>query len=88
MILAVVGGNGGVVLLYYFSFFVLELLTGLLAYGLEGERPGDLWLLFFQRIYYRELMYYVLARSILHAMRGHIVGWGKLERRATVTLAP
>jgi cellulose synthase/poly-beta-1,6-N-acetylglucosamine synthase-like glycosyltransferase len=88
MILAVLGGNGKVVLLYYFSFFVLELLTGLLAYGLEGERPGDLWLLFFQRIYYRELMYYVLARSILHAMRGHIVGWGKLERRATVTGAP
>jgi hypothetical protein len=45
-------------------------------------------LLFFQRIYYRELMYYVLARSILHAIRGHIVGWGKLERRATVRLAP
>jgi cellulose synthase/poly-beta-1,6-N-acetylglucosamine synthase-like glycosyltransferase len=87
MLIALFGGNWGVVLLYYLGFFILELLTGLLAYGLEGERPGDLWLLFFQRIYYRELMYYVLVRSILHAMRGHIVGWGKLERRATVTSA-
>jgi peptidoglycan-N-acetylglucosamine deacetylase len=88
MVVAVLGGNWRVVLLYYLGFFVLELLTGLLAYGLEGERPGDLWLLFFQRIYYRELMYYVLARSVLHAIRGRIVGWGKLERRATVTGAP
>jgi hypothetical protein len=55
---------------------------------LEGERSGDLWLLFIQRIYYRELMYYVLARSVLHAIRGRMVGWGKLERRATVTGGP
>jgi hypothetical protein len=29
-------------------------------------------------------MYYVLAKSLLYAMRGRLVGWGKLERRATV----
>jgi hypothetical protein len=40
--------------------------------------------LFFQRIYYRELMYYVVAKSLIYAVRGRVVGWGKLERRATV----
>jgi hypothetical protein len=60
------------------------LLTGLLAYALEGEPAWDLALLFFQRVYYRELMYYVLAKSLLFALRGRLVGWGKLERRATV----
>ena len=59
-------------------------MTGLVAYALEGEPPWDLALLFFQRIYYRELMYYVVAKSLIYAVRGRVVGWGKLERRATV----
>ena len=84
MIVALFAGNWRIVLVFYLGFFVLELLTGLLAYGLEGEKPWDLALLFFQRIYYRELMYYVVAKSLIYAVRGRVVGWGKLERRATV----
>jgi cellulose synthase/poly-beta-1,6-N-acetylglucosamine synthase-like glycosyltransferase len=84
MIIALFAGNWRIVLVFYLGFFVLELLTGLLAYGLEGEKPWDLALLFFQRVYYRELMYYVVAKSLIYAVRGRVVGWGKLERRATV----
>ena len=84
MIVALFAGNWRIVLVFYLAFFVLELLTGLLAYWLEGEKPWDLALLFFQRIYYRELMYYVVAKSLIYAVRGRVVGWGKLERRATV----
>jgi len=84
MIIALFAGNWLIVSAFYLGFFVLELLTGLLAYALEGERPWDLVLLFFQRVYYRELMYYVVAKSLIFAMRGRVVGWGKLERRATV----
>jgi cellulose synthase/poly-beta-1,6-N-acetylglucosamine synthase-like glycosyltransferase/peptidoglycan/xylan/chitin deacetylase (PgdA/CDA1 family) len=84
MIIALFAGNWRVVLVYYGAFFVLELLTGLLAYGLEGEPPRDLVLLFFQRVYYRMLMQWVLLRSVLYAIRGGLVGWGKIERRASV----
>lgn len=84
MIIALFAGNWRIVLVFYLAFFVLELLTGLVAYALEGEKPWDLTLLFFQRIYYRELMYYVVAKSLIYAVRGRVVGWGKLERRATV----
>ncbi len=84
MIVALFAGNWRIVLAFYLAFFVLELLTGLVAYWLEGEKPWDLALLFFQRIYYRELMYYVVAKSLIYAVRGRVVGWGKLERRATV----
>jgi len=84
MIIALFAGNWEIVLTFYLAFFVLELLTGLLAYALEGQPPWELTLLFFQRVYYRELMYYVVAKSLLYAMRGRVVGWGKLERRATV----
>jgi cellulose synthase/poly-beta-1,6-N-acetylglucosamine synthase-like glycosyltransferase/peptidoglycan/xylan/chitin deacetylase (PgdA/CDA1 family)/spore germination protein YaaH len=84
MIVALFAGNWRIVLAFYLGFFVLELLTGLMAYWLEGEKPWDLALLFLQRIYYRELMYYVVAKSLIYAVRGRVVGWGKLERRATV----
>jgi cellulose synthase/poly-beta-1,6-N-acetylglucosamine synthase-like glycosyltransferase len=85
MIIALFSGNWRIVLLYYFGLYVLELLTAILAYGLEGARALDLTLLLIQRIYYRQLMYYVLGKSILYALRGRLVGWGKLERKATVS---
>ncbi len=85
MILSLFAGNGKIVLLYYMAFFGFELMTGILAYSLEGIAAWDLRLLFFQRIYYRQMMLYVLGRSLLFAMRGRLVGWGKLERKASVT---
>ena len=88
MIIALFAGNWRIVLLYYFGLFLLELLTALVAFGLERAKPWDLALLFFQRIYYRQLMYYVLAKSILYALRGRLVGWGKLDRTASVAAFP
>jgi len=80
-------GNWPIVLSYYAAFFGLELGTALLAYGLEQERPSDLVLLFFQRVYYRHLLHYVLVKSALHAIRGQVVGWRKLEHRGLGGLA-
>jgi cellulose synthase/poly-beta-1,6-N-acetylglucosamine synthase-like glycosyltransferase/peptidoglycan/xylan/chitin deacetylase (PgdA/CDA1 family) len=84
MLIALLSGNWEIVLLYYGAFFLLELFTGFVAYALERENPRDLALLFFQRLYYRQLMQYVLAKSVLYALRGRLVGWGKLERTASV----
>jgi len=85
MIFSLFAGEWKIVLLYYLAFFALELLTGFLAYALEGLPPWDLTLLFFQTVYYRQLMLYVLGKSIVFAIRGRLVGWGKIERKATVT---
>jgi len=85
MILSLLAGAWRIVLLYYLAFFVVELMTGFLAYALEGLPPWDLALLFFQTIYYRQLMLFVLAKSFIFAMRGRLVGWGKMERKASVT---
>lgn len=74
MILALFAGNWKIVLAYYFAFFGLEVITGLIAYALEGIPAWDRWCLFFQRIYYRQLMLYVLLRSLLFAVRGRLVG--------------
>ena len=84
MVFTLIAGNWHVVLLYYFAFFLVELLSGCVAYALEEENPKDLALLFFQRLFYRQLMHEVLLKSLLYALRGRLVGWGKLERTASV----
>jgi cellulose synthase/poly-beta-1,6-N-acetylglucosamine synthase-like glycosyltransferase/peptidoglycan/xylan/chitin deacetylase (PgdA/CDA1 family)/spore germination protein YaaH len=87
MIFTLIAGNWRIVLLYYFAFFLVELVSGFVAYWLEGESPRDLWLLFFQRLFYRQLMHEVLLKSLTSALRGRLVGWGKLERTATARAA-
>ncbi|MCY3021507.1 MAG: glycosyltransferase, partial [Planctomycetota bacterium] len=73
------------VLLYYLLFLAVDYLAGLLAFLLEPKEDKKLlvWL-FFQRFCYRQLMYYVAIKATVAALRGTAVGWGKLERKATV----
>jgi hypothetical protein len=52
--------------------------------GFEGERVTVLAWLPLQRFLYRQLMYYVLFKSLFAAMRGQLQGWGKLERTGRV----
>lgn len=73
--------------LYWAVFTGIDLLAGWIAYRLEPVRqrfPGVL--LIAQRFAYRQLMYGVVIRSITAAMRGGMVGWGKLERTGSVTV--
>jgi hypothetical protein len=51
------------------------------------ENWNLLWWLPLQRFGYRQIMYYVVVRSIITAIRGPSVGWGKLERTGTVNVA-
>ena len=87
MALGLIAGNWRTVLTYYLAFFLLELMTAIVAYMLEGESPWELRLLFFQRVYFRALMQYVLFKSLLQVVRGRVVGWGKLDRAATVQVS-
>ena len=50
----------------------------------RGEDWRLLWWLPLQRFGYRQIMYYVVLRSISTALKGPFVGWGKLERTGTV----
>jgi cellulose synthase/poly-beta-1,6-N-acetylglucosamine synthase-like glycosyltransferase/peptidoglycan/xylan/chitin deacetylase (PgdA/CDA1 family)/spore germination protein YaaH len=73
------------VALYYGLFLAIDLCASLLAFCLEKREDFRLlgWL-FLQRFVYRVLMNYVAVKSIVVALRGSLVGWGKLERKATV----
>jgi cellulose synthase/poly-beta-1,6-N-acetylglucosamine synthase-like glycosyltransferase len=78
-----------VVGIYYIVFVLVDLMAA--VSGFLMEKREDWKLLFWlplQRFGYRQLMYYVVLRSISAALRGALVGWGKLERTATVKTLP
>lgn len=71
---------------FYALFLLLDLLASLIAFRLEQKEDWRLiiWLVW-QRFVYRQLMYFIALKSALTVIRGRAVGWGKLERKATVT---
>ena len=73
------------VLTFYAVFLLVDWCAAIVAFSLEpAERWSLTWLIFIQRFAYRQIMYWVVVRSFAAALRGRIVGWGKLERKATV----
>ncbi|MDE2182217.1 MAG: glycosyltransferase [Alphaproteobacteria bacterium] len=71
--------------IYYAVFMVVDLLAAAVGFLMERRENWSLmWWLMLQRFGYRQLMYYVVVRSITTAFRGVFVGWGKLERTGTV----
>ncbi len=78
--------NLDTVLLYYALFLALDWLAAAFAFALERREQWRLLIwLFLQRFCYRQVMYYVMIRSVIAALRGAMHGWGKLERKATAT---
>ena len=74
--------------IYYVLFMVVDLLAAVCGFALERRENWRLiWWLLLQRFGYRQLMYYVVVRSISAALHGSFVGWSKLERTGTVTVA-
>jgi len=77
------------ILFYYALFLAVDWSAACFAFALERkERWRLLWWLFLQRFCYRQVMYYVMIKSVSTAIRGAVVGWGKLERKATVEAQP
>ena len=71
---------------YYVFFLVVDVLAA--AVGFTFERHEDWKLLAWlpvQRFGYRQVMYWVMIKSVKTAVAGVIVGWNKVERKATVT---
>lgn len=62
------------------AFLVLQVLMGLYAFRLDGERPGPLWSLPLQQFVYRQLMYLVVIQSVFTAVAGSRLRWQRMER--------
>lgn len=70
---------------YFAAFLVLDLLLAALACWLEGVPLRRAWLIVPMRFAYRWLLAWVVWKSIVRALRGALVGWGKLERTGSAT---
>lgn len=78
--------TGVVMLLGYWALFTtVEMIGALVAFRLDREDVRLIPWLPLQRFAYRQLMYYVILKSIRYALVGKRVGWGKFERKGTVT---
>ena len=72
---------------YYLAFLLVDWGAGVVGFLMEPREDRRLTLLIFlQRFAYRQVMYWVVLRSLKAAVAGRVVGWGKLERKATVAL--
>jgi hypothetical protein len=73
------------VLIFYLYFTLIDLLIAVAAFLSEDERKWHLLpLLPLQRFFYRQLLYIVAIKSLITAISGNFVTWGKLERKNTV----
>lgn len=79
--LARMQGEIGTMLVYWLGFTTLDILCGLAAYRMEPRRERcPVLLLVAQRLVYRQLMYWVIIRAVMAALRGPSVGWGQPRR--------
>ncbi len=66
------------------AYMILPLLDLFVAaYALKTDKHENLALLLlfpFQRFFYRQLLYLSVYRSLLRALSGNLVGWGKMKR--------
>jgi cellulose synthase/poly-beta-1,6-N-acetylglucosamine synthase-like glycosyltransferase len=69
-------------------FTLVDLLSASVAFAIErGEDWKLLLRLPLQRFGYRQIMYYVVVKSVIKAATGPRVGWGKLDRTGGVSIA-
>ena len=72
------------VLPFVIAFLSMDVLLATLACILERESVWRAWRILPMRLIYRPLLSYVIWKAILRAIKGALVGWGKLERTASV----
>jgi len=73
--------------LFWLLFAAIDLTAGLIAFALERVEDWRLvfWLLP-QRFGYRQVMYYVVIKALIQAVRGPLVGWSSVARSGQVEL--
>ncbi len=78
--------KGGVIAAIYLGYYLLDLFISVMAFRFDGERLSlrDAGNLFLQRILYRQVLWYVLVKGYLRAIRGELASWGILKRTGSV----
>ncbi|MGC5021574.1 bifunctional polysaccharide deacetylase/glycosyltransferase family 2 protein [Micromonospora sp. DT47] len=64
----------------WLAMLAVQMVTAVVAFRLDREKLGVLWVLPLQQFVYRQLMYLVMIQSVVTAMTGGRLGWQKLRR--------
>jgi peptidoglycan-N-acetylglucosamine deacetylase len=71
-------------LIMYMAFMMVDIGVSAVAFKIQKEPMGKLWLMFPQRFIYRPLAYYILFKSYMKAFKGELMGWGVLSRTGSM----
>ena len=69
---------------YFFIFLFADLVLAAVACVIENEPLDQIWLVLPMRFIYRPVLSFVVVKAIIKASKGVLVGWGKLDRTASV----
>ncbi|MDB5137555.1 MAG: glycosyltransferase [Mucilaginibacter sp.] len=86
MIIGLFGDKPGKILTYYVAFVLIDFLVAIVAFRMEKEDYKKLIYIIPQRFIWRQLMYYILFKSIRKALKGELSGWGVLKRTGSVSM--
>ncbi|MBU0664908.1 MAG: glycosyltransferase [Proteobacteria bacterium] len=75
----------GILYFYFLIFLCADLLLAAVACLIEREPLSQVWLVLPMRFIYRPVLSYAVIKAIVKASKGVLVGWGKLDRTASVT---
>lgn len=85
LLLSLIISPANTILYLYFGIFLLsDLLLAAVACWIEQEPLAQIRLVLPMRFIYRPVLSYAVARAIIKAIKGVWVGWGKLDRTASV----
>ncbi len=74
-----------VVVVSYGLYQIFDFVASYIAIVLDGhQKKSLLWWLFLQRFCYRQLVYYIVFKTIRDAIKGKEVWWGRPVRKGTV----
>ncbi len=86
MVIGLFGDKPWHILTYYIIFVLVDFLVSIIAFRMEKESYKKLIYIIPQRFIWRQLMYYVLFKSIRKALKGEMSGWGVLKRTGNVSV--
>ncbi|TWI99934.1 cellulose synthase/poly-beta-1,6-N-acetylglucosamine synthase-like glycosyltransferase [Mucilaginibacter frigoritolerans] len=86
MIIGLFGDKPGKILIYYVAFVLIDFLVAIIAFWMQKEDYKKLVYIIPQRFIWRQLMYYVLFKSVRKALKGELSGWGALKRTGNVVI--
>jgi cellulose synthase/poly-beta-1,6-N-acetylglucosamine synthase-like glycosyltransferase/peptidoglycan/xylan/chitin deacetylase (PgdA/CDA1 family) len=84
-VFGILAGGWSNAVTFWLAFQLLQVIPGIVAFRLDGERLAPLLALPLQQLVYRQLMYLVVVQSVMTAVAGARLPWQKLDR---VGLAP